>query len=79
MPKNTPERRFAKGTGLQRPEMAVHGRYRKPCPDCGKIHAPVGAPQGNVAGSAGGVSTNYFYCENCKSYHPQPKQVNLEL
>ncbi len=51
----------------------------EPCPDCGQIHAPVGVPQGNVAGSAGNVSTNFVYCENCKAYHAAAPPLKLDL
>jgi len=51
----------------------------EPCPDCGQIHAPVVVPQGNVAGTAGAASTNFFYCENCKAYHPVEPELQLEL
>ena len=44
------------------------------CPDCGKVHAPVGGTQPNAANPAGGgVSTNFYYCDNCKAYHANPK------
>ena len=46
-----------------------------PCPDCGKIHDQ---PAPNLAPSAGGVSTNYVYCDNCKIYHPAAAQVKLD-
>ena len=40
-----------------------------PCPDCGKVHAPVKGAGSNEGRSAPGVSTNYVYCDNCKIYH----------
>lgn len=49
------------------------------CPDCGKIHAPAQGTQ-KVAQSAGGTSTKYSYCDNCKVYHPiaADKKVALD-
>ena len=41
------------------------------CPDCGKVHAPAGG--GAVGASGAPASTNVYYCEDCKSYHANPK------
>ena len=51
----------------------------EPCSDCGQVHAPVVVPQGNVAGSAGAASTNFFYCENCRAYHSVEPKLQLDL
>ena len=46
----------------------------KPCPDCGKVHAPA-VP--DVAKSAGGESSEYFLCDHCNIYHRRPVQVQI--
>ena len=51
----------------------------EPCPDCGKVHAPVGGNDPNQGRSAPGISTNVFYCDNCKVYHPVEQTPKLDL